>query len=69
MAIRIKNYINNSSIRIFYSDKNVYIRKVGTDELYKEATLVSFKDRYEETDTPLPVREEKTVVKETIKEE
>lgn len=37
-----------------YSDKNVQIRKVGTDEVYDEAVDVEGTPfRYEETDIPI----------------
>ena len=42
-----------------YSDANLYIRKVGTEEVYSEAVdVVSAKCTYEETDEPIEVKEE-----------
>lgn len=47
-------------VRLFksYSDKNVYIRKIGTDEEYSEA--IDVEDAwffYEETDRPIEQEE------------
>lgn len=39
-----------------YSDQNLLIRKVGTDEIYTDAMDV-LNYQYEETDTPLEVPE------------
>lgn len=50
-----------------YSDKEVYIRKIGTDEEYTEAIDIEgalFK--YEETDKPIP-KEEETLNEEDTK--
>lgn len=42
-----------------YSDKNVYIQKVGTNEVYAEAIDVgNVMYRYEETDKPIKKLEE-----------
>ena len=42
-----------------YSDANLIIRKVGTEELYSEAIDVENAPyTYEETDTPIEVEEE-----------
>lgn len=44
-----------------YSDKNLLIQKVGTDEVYAEAIDVeSAPYLYFETDKPIEVEEEKT---------
>lgn len=41
-----------------YSDKNLYIRKVGTDEVYSEAIDIEGKDYvYEETDDVIDIPE------------
>lgn len=41
-----------------YSDKGVYIRKIGTDEEYSEAIDVEYSLYvYEETDKPIQVEE------------
>lgn len=41
-----------------YSDKNLYIRKVGTDEVYSEAIDIEGKDYvYEETDEVIKIAE------------
>jgi hypothetical protein len=45
-----------------YSDANLYIRKVGTEEVYSEAIDVAeAKYTYEETDEPIEVEEAKSV--------
>lgn len=42
-----------------YSDQNLYIKKVGTDEIYSEAIDVENAPYiYEETDMPIPVEPE-----------
>jgi hypothetical protein len=42
-----------------YSDRNVYISKVGTDEIYAEAVDVEWAFyEYEETDIPIEIPEE-----------
>lgn len=42
-----------------YSDANLMIRKVGTEEVYSEAIDVeNARYTYEETDTPIEVEEE-----------
>ena len=44
-----------------YSDQNLKIRKVGTEEIYDEAIDVEFAPyTYEETDMPIEVEEETT---------
>ena len=44
-----------------YSDQNLKIRKVGTEEIYDEAIDVEFAPYfYEETDMPIEVEEETT---------
>ena len=43
-----------------YSDTNLMIRKIGTDEVYSEAIDVENSSYYyEETDTPIVVEEKK----------
>ena len=49
----------SDGVRLYrtYSDANVYIKKIGTDEVYSNAVDVdgaSFV--YEETDIPIPVK-------------
>lgn len=42
-----------------YSDQNLFIHKIGTDEEYMEAIDVEGAPyEYEETDKPIPVEEE-----------
>lgn len=54
----------------FVSDKNVYIRQINTGRLYTKAIdTFPTRNRYEETDIPIPVREKNTDVEDvTIKE-
>ena len=53
--------------KTFSTDK-VYIKQVETGRMYEHAIDVADAPyTYEETDIPLPVREKKSVVKETIK--
>lgn len=54
-------------VRLFksYSDKGVYIRKIGTDEEYSEAIDIEGAPyEYEETDKPIEKEEIQTVEKE-----
>ena len=47
-----------------YSDQNLMIRKVGTNEIYASAVDIEGAPyQYEETDTPIPVREPSTYVR------
>lgn len=44
-----------------YSDQNLMIRKVGTDEVYSEAIDIETAPfTYEETDIPIPEQPEET---------
>ena len=47
-----------------YSDKNLFIRKVGTDEVYSEAIDIEGKDyEYEETDDVIDIAELRSVTR------
>lgn len=46
-----------------FSDKNLYIKKIGTDEVYVEAIDVAGSEyTYEETDLQLPTETEITML-------
>lgn len=48
-----------------YSDSNLYIRKVGTEEIYSEAVDVSWAEyTYEETNEPIEEEQAKSVEQE-----
>ena len=54
MIIKENITINNKDFIKQYSDKEVQIQKVGTDELYVEAIdPIEFIREYEETDIPI----------------
>lgn len=62
MIIREYNKIREDGVVLYrtYSDANLMIRKVGTEEVYSEAIDVENAPyTYEETDTPIVVEEEK----------
>lgn len=52
-------------VRLFksYSDQNLYIRKVGTDEIYSEAVDVE-NAHYEYTETDRPIETDATTEEE-----
>lgn len=51
--------INGKELVHNYSDENLYIRKVGTDEIYSEVfDILSAGYTYEETDQQIPFDEE-----------
>lgn len=60
MIVREYYKTRADGVRLYrtYSDKNLYIRKVGTDEVYSEAIDIEGKDYvYEETDDVIDIPE------------
>ena len=56
MVIKEFYRTREDGVRLYrsYSDQNLYIKKIGTDEVYAEAIDVeSAPYEYEETDTPI----------------
>ena len=54
MIVREQIKINNKDFIKQYSDKQVQIQKVGTDELYVEAIdPIEYEREYVETDIPI----------------
>lgn len=69
MALKTERLtINKKTFTVLYSDKGMYIRETDTDRLYKKVGLRISKHRYEETDIPIPVKEN-NVKEEITKEE
>lgn len=51
---KIVNELDGKELKRTYSDKDVYIKKVGTDEIYMEAIdLLNSTFEYEETDVEI----------------
>ena len=63
MAIVVEYpYNGNKNLIKHYSDKNVMIQKVGTEEIYAEAIdPVEFERKYIETDIPIEEEENEMV--------
>lgn len=58
MIIKKRVNINNKYYMHTYSDSNLYIRKIGTNEVYEDAyDLMSSKYEYEETDTRIEIED------------
>ena len=58
MIIRKRENINNKYYMHTYSDSNLCIRKIGTNEVYEDAyDLMSSKYEYEETDIRIGIED------------